>query len=353
MDEIVQKESITRLGTMLDAASRVAIVTHTRPDGDAIGSCVALCTYLVSQKSKDCRIIIPNAIPDTLDFVLGRDAQGRLLQYDVDTDAADTWLAGCDLVAALDISGFDRADELQTPLRACSATKLLIDHHLAPHVEDFALCISRTDISSASELLYWSLLGLPGIDGDPRRIPMDALRALMVGMTTDTNNFANSVFPSTLEMASQMLTAGVDRDGLIALIYNRYRENRFRMMGFVLKDRMTILPEGLAYVVLFREDLEAYDIREGELEGVVNLPLGIDEVRMSILLKEDNGFFRVSIRSKRGTSANSMARTFFNGGGHEQASGGRLFYPRDIADRTLAPRYVEQASATFFNGTCR
>lgn len=197
-------------------------------------------------------------------------------------------------------------------------------------------------------MLYWVILKLPGISGDTSRIPMHSLRALMAGMTTDTNNFANSVYPSTLTMASKMLSAGVDRDGIISGLYNRYRENRIRMFGFALKDKMTITPEGAAYIIFSAEELQDFDIQEGELEGLVNIPLGIDKVRMSILLKEDSGYFRVSVRSKKGTSANIFAHKYFNGGGHELASGGRLYFPRDISSSKDAEAYVARAVKRYF-----
>jgi phosphoesterase RecJ-like protein len=177
---------------------------------------------------------------------------------------------------------------------------------------------------------------------------MPVLRALLTGMTTDTNNFANSVFPSTFEMASRMLEAGVDRDGILAELYNRNRENRLRMTGHLLKDNMRIFPNGVSCIVVRRADIEEYDIREGETEGIVNMPLTLDKVRMSIFLREDEGFFRVSIRSKRGTSAFRLASTRFHGGGHEQAAGGRLYFPGDIADASMAEAFLERITDDYF-----
>lgn len=115
-------------------------------------------------------------------------------------------------------------------------------------------------------------------------------------------------------------------------------------MSELLKDHMKILENGTAYVIAYRDLLDRYDIREGELEGLVNVPLTIGRVRMSILLKEDEGFFRVSIRSKKGVSANRMAMEHFNGGGHEQAAGGRLYFPQDIAKPGDAEEYIKKVT---------
>ena len=166
--------------------------------------------------------------------------------------------------------------------------------------------------------------------------------ALMTGMTTDTNNFANSVFPSTFQMASELIAAGVDRDALIGKIYQSYRENRVRLMGYMQSEELHILDNGTAYMVLTRDIQERFDMRDGESEGLVNVPLTIEKVRLSVLLKEDDGHFRVSVRSKKGTSAQQLAQRFFHGGGHENAAGGKMLIGEDIPSADAAPACLEQ-----------
>ena len=166
--------------------------------------------------------------------------------------------------------------------------------------------------------------------------------ALMTGMTTDTNNFANSVFPSTFQMASELIAAGVDRDALIGKIYQSYRENRVRLMGYMQSEELHILDNGTAYMVLTRDIQERFDMRDGESEGLVNVPLTIEKVRLSVLLTEDDGHFRVSVRSKKGTSAQQLAQRFFHGGGHENAAGGKMLIGEDIPSADAAPACLEQ-----------
>lgn len=348
MTATVTDAKINLLESLLGSSSRISVVTHTRPDGDAVGSSSAMMHWLLAH-SKDARLLLPNACPDNISFVIGETCAGKVLRQDTEPEAVAGWIAGSDLVIALDLSGFDRAEGMQEALLASSARKILIDHHLNPQEQDFDLVFSETDISSASELLFWIMTAMREAAGDAAKLPMPELRALLTGMTTDTNNFANSVFPSTFEMASLMLGAGVDRDGVINEIYNRSRENRLRMIGHVLKDNLRILPSGAAYIVVRASETDLYDIRDGEMEGIVNMPLTIDEVRLSIFLREDNGFFRVSVRSKRGTSAFRLAGRYFHGGGHEQASGGRLFFPGDIADPSMAEAYIERVTDEFFS----
>ena len=254
-----------------------------------------------------------------------------------------------DLIICLDFNAFHRTDTLEHILTEAKAKKVLIDHHIAPDEEKFDLVFSKQDISSASELAYHIIMALPPVNNDASRIPSEAAVALMTGMTTDTNNFANSVFPSTFRMASSLLAAGVDRDRILSCLYNQYSENRLRLMGHMMKDLMTITSDGVAYIVLDRKTQNIYGISEGDTEGFVNMPLSIAEVRMSLLLKEDEDRIRVSIRSKKGTSANACARMYFNGGGHENAAGGRLFIPENIRGIDEVGEYIERTTHIFLN----
>ena len=334
---------ILQLEAYFAAAKCVSIVVHVHPDGDALGSGTAMLTYLRQCRGLEARLLLPDAGPASLDFVLPADGW---IDAAGEPEAARAWIAGSDLIVCQDMNEFKRAEALAPALTASGARKVLIDHHLNPNRELFDLLFSEMEISSTCELLYWVLLALPGV-GEAAKLPMPVLDALMTGMTTDTNNFANSVFPSTLQMASELLAAGVDRDALLDHLYQNYRENRFRAMGAVLAERMVVRPDGVAYIILDRAFLQRFDIQEGETEGFVNLPLGIGNVRISLLLREDDGHFRVSIRSKAGVSANRLATEVFHGGGHEQAAGGKLHFPQDIATPADAEKFVSDVTARF------
>ena len=216
-----------------------------------------------------------------------------------------------------------------------------------PDRDSFELWCSETALSSASELVYEVLMTTPVINKDAGKLPAQAAVALMTGMTTDTNNFANSTFPSTLRMAADLIEAGVDRDAIVSNIYQQHRETRMRLMGHILKDLMTITPDGVAYIVLDKKTLKEYYIEEGDTEGFVNLPLSMAKVKMSLLLKEDGDMVRVSIRSKKGISANRCSKLHFHGGGHENAAGGRLYIPEDITGIREAAAYIEKHTHTF------
>ena len=333
--------NIQKLENLLAESLNPVITTHMKPDGDAIGSCTALYHFLLSAYGKRSRIILNDRYPGYLDFLASSVGEGDIIIYEEDKEKAASALTGSDLIFCLDFNAFHRTDNLEHPLEAAEAPKILIDHHLNPAREKFSLSFSETGISSASELLYQILMATSYIAGDASRLPAPAVMALMTGMTTDTNNFANSVYPSTLEMASALLSAGADRDYILDRIYNQYRENRLRLMGHMMKDLLRITDDGVAYIVLNSRTQEEYDVEEGDTEGFVNMPLSIASVRMSLLLKEASGHFRVSIRSKKGTSANRCAMLHFNGGGHENAAGGRLRIPEDIASPDKAAEYIE------------
>ena len=335
-------DNIHRFGSLIAQTARIAIVTHMRPDGDAMGSSTAMYHFLSMLGKKEHKIIIPDPYPAYLDFITSEIPAGAICAHSTDKAQAESALAQSDLIICLDFNAFHRTDAMAPALESSKAAKVLIDHHIGPDRESFAVSFSETQISSASELLYHILMAFPQIDSDASRLPAACATALMTGMTTDTNNFANSVYPSTLGMASSLLAAGVDRDNILSELYNRHSESRLRLMGHMMKDLMKITDDGVAYIVLDTETMRNYKVQDGETEGFVNMPLSIGKVRMSLLLKEEEDRIRVSIRSKKGTSANRCARMFFNGGGHENAAGGRLNKPGDVATIAEVPEYIEK-----------
>lgn len=338
---------ISRLFHELDSAHKIAIATHFKPDGDAMGSSLAMYSFIRRFLRADVRIVLNDRYPHSIAFMVSPEAEKDILTYDDNREELEEWISEADHIIAMDFNAFHRTDRLEALLRSSKAFKILIDHHLAPDAGAFDLMFSCQNISSASELTYHLLMASPQCHGKAADLPACAAESIMTGMTTDTNNFANSTYPSTLQMASELIAAGVDRDKIVFNIYNQYGENRLRLLGHVLKDLLRITEDGVAYVVIDKQTLERYRIDEGDTEGFVNMPLSIAEVKMSILLKEDSGKARVSIRSKKGVSANRCSRLHFNGGGHENAAGGRLNIPGDIQSITDAAEYIEKHTHIF------
>ncbi len=318
------------------------IVAHLHPDGDAVGSVTAMCSFIRECRGGNAVIILPDQVPAALSFITG----GSDILSGRDTGAKEL-IAGADLIIALDLNSFRRTDILENDLRAAKGRKVLIDHHPGPDSGAFDLVFSRTDVSSACELLFQILCAMPGMEGDASKLPSSCTVPLMTGMTADTNNFANSVFPSTLDMASRLIAAGVDRDYIIEKIYNSGREEKLRAWSHLLDRGLKIMDCGVAYMILDRVTRDAFGLAEGETDGLVNIPLQIGKVKMSALITEEDDYFRISLRSKKPLSINSLAGDCFHGGGHPQASGGRILIPDDIPDKNAVGDWFEKTTARF------
>ena len=338
----ITESKLNQFKALVDGARKVTVLSHTHPDGDAIGSSAALGAYLSQCVGKDTVCIVPDTPPDSISFIIPKTVPYIFANKAL--EAAEKRILDSDLLILIDLNRLSRTEVLENCIRKATATKVLIDHHLGPEEEAFNLIFSTPDISSASELLYWMLRSLAG---PAENIPSEAREALCAGMTTDTNNFSNSVFPSTFTMASELIASGTDRNAIIAKLYNQYRENRIRLMGWMQSHEMIITGEGAARMILTKEIQERFGYREGEAEGLVNVPLAIAGVRLSILLTQHDDCMRVSVRSKSGTSARDLAMRWFNGGGHENAAGGKLVFGVDIPDAAAADAYVESALKAF------
>ena len=320
-------------------ARKTSIVTHIKPDGDALGSSTGLYHILKMAGCQDVSILLPSRYPDNLAFILKDIPSENIVIYDVDPERSLDTIAESDLIYCLDFNAFHRTEHFEKVLDESRAIKVLIDHHLNPDSSKFDEKVSDIEVSSTSELLFYILMSSSAINDDASRLPASCATALYSGMTTDTNNFNNSTFPSTLLMASKLISAGVDRDAIVESVMHSYRENRLRLLGHLLKENMTITGNGGACMVLGKRTMLEFDVKEGDTEGFVNIPLDVSDICLSVFIKEDQGKARVSVRSKKGTSANKCATRYFHGGGHENASGGKILFPDDIPGMDQAMGY--------------
>ena len=335
---------ISRLKPILDHADSIALVGHFNPDGDALGSVTAAYHYLKS-RGKHPRILLPSSYPDNMSFLEPDDPCDRMLICENDLAGARRVVAAADTIICLDLNRLARTEYLEDNILASSAKKVLIDHHSPAELDRFDVAVSTIDVSSTCELLFRVLLALPDIAGDPARLGLRCAESLYVGMMTDTNNFSNSVFPGTFEMAGLLMGVGVDKNGLQEKVLSCYSVSRTRLMGHMVKDKMKVLPKwNTAYMLLSNRDKARYHFQTGDSEGFVNLPLAISSVQVSAFFSEDaeGRYVRVSLRSKGNIDVNRFAMRFFNGGGHRNAAGGRLYMPLEDV-----PAYLEQALAAW------
>lgn len=332
-----------RLDALISKSSRAVTISHFRPDGDAAGSLMA-CTRYLRGRGLDVTPVLPCPLADYLKFIAPPGS--GLIDYETSPAEVDAAIAGADLIVCLDFNRLSRTEYLENQILSAAGAKVLIDHHVEPDTDRFDVVYSSTEVSSACELLYRVLMGMPEIGGDVSNLSLEVAENLYTGMMTDTNNFANSVSPSTFVMAASLLERGVDKNALQFKVLNNHTEPRMRLMGHLLKDKMTLLPQfGVAYMVLTAEEKEMYSFRPGDAEGFVNLPLTIAGVNISAFFTEcrEEGYVRVSLRSRPGTDVNALARGWYNGGGHINAAGGRIAMPTEEI-----PAYLLKSLEEFF-----
>lgn len=322
---IIIKESEQFL-ERIKCSSDILLISHSNPDGDAIGSVTGLKNFLKSRGINSV-IVVPNTYPDYLSFL---DEDKEIVVYSLERDRAIELADKADLIIALDFNQLSRVDELEKHVLDSEAFKILIDHHPMPDTETFDLVISDTEVSSTAELLFWLLLSVQKNEGKSEMLSQETAKSLYVGMMTDTNNFSNSVSSGTFMMASILLESGVDKDMLQHLVFGGFSEERMRLLGHMLLNKMVILDRfGAGYITLSLEEQKRYNFSEGDAEGFVNLPLNIKGVNISALFTQKDDHVRVSLRSTNDFSVNRLSRMHFNGGGHERAAGGKLFIPFD------------------------
>lgn len=312
-----------KLFSLIASANKIIIIGHFNPDGDAIGSTTGMYHYIKGLK-KSANIISPNKIPEYLQFLDPKEEP--ILIYTQEPERCISEIVNADLIICQDFNKLSRTEFLAEHIKNSTAKKALIDHHPFPEEEYFDVVISTTNVSSTCELVFHTLMAMPNINGDSSKLSIECATSLYSGLLTDTNNFANSLFPNTLTAASALLARGVDAKSTYYTLFCPYTADRMRLMGKILLENMVILPEHrAAYILLSKEDKNRFNYKDGDSEGFVNLPLSIKDVDLTALLTEDTDFVRVSLRSKGDINVNSLAGQFFNGGGHINASGGRIF----------------------------
>lgn len=316
MENIFSTDKIEKWDALLKKATHVVLTTHTNPDGDAIGSVTGLCSYL-KDREIDVKIICPNAYPSFLQFL---DIDSEIIQYQGNEKYVAKVIENTDLIIALDVCGFSRLDKLGELLVKKPVDKILIDHHPGPSLNEFKLIFSHTQVSSTCELVC-SLLSHWNCSVD---ITAAQATSFLTGMYTDTNKFANSVYPNTFSTASELIRMGADYLLIMKQVYGSYTFNRMRLLGYALQ-KMILLPEYSAgYIVLSAAELEQFDFQDGDTEGFANLPLSIDGISVAALFLEKKDFIKVSLRSIGARPVNGIAEHFFNGGGHFNAAAGRI-----------------------------
>ncbi len=327
LNPILSDKELTLLQQLIADSTTIVLCCHMNPDGDAVGSCLGWAEFLRSQ-GKDSVVIVPDQYPDYLQWLPNTE---KIIRYDKHKEHADLLLKTADLICCLDFNMASRTDKMADTLTAAAGKKILIDHHLDPDMQT-ALTISHPDASSTCELVFrlvWQLGGFEAL-GKHFAVPV------YCGMMTDTGGFTyNSNNPDIFFIISQLLTKNINKDKIYRNVYHNYSENRLRLTGYVMLKKLVVDQQRHAsYFTLTRQDLRNFHFMKGDAEGLVNMPLQIKGLKLSVSLREDterDNMVWVSLRSVDTFPCNKMAETFFNGGGHLNAAGGRLNCSMDEA----------------------
>jgi bifunctional oligoribonuclease and PAP phosphatase NrnA len=341
----ISESSIAYFKKLLGESTDVLITTHYNPDGDAIGSSLALYHFLVSE-GINAKVLIPNELPSFLQWMPGI-KQATI--YNEDTDAGNALIESADLIFCMDYNGLNRVKLFSDQLRSAKATRILIDHHVQPENE-FDLSFSIISVSSTSELLY-QLLDEAGFAA---KITKEMAECFFVGIMTDTGSFSYACNRhETFDIAAKLINTGIDVERIHRMVYDTYSESRMRLLGHCLGTNMKVLPQfATAYIWLTQKELEEFEYQQGDTEGVVNYALSIQNVAVAALFTERGDRVRVSLRSKGEFSVNEFARAHFNGGGHRNAAGGDVFktMPETLAwFESLLPVYSVEIHKSLAN----
>jgi len=321
--EQLTKEFSELASQLVEQKDNIVILTHKNPDGDAIGSGLALYHYF-KEKGKSVVFIVPNQLPTYLMWMPGIH---EVKVFETNPAEGTAQIENAALLFMVDFNHQSRLSDVAVPVIKSKAPKILIDHH--PDPQDLAdLIYSRTSASSTGEMVYEFLEMISGktIFSKP------VAESLYVGIMTDTGSFSyNSSEPLTFKVVENLLKSGIDKDAITDKVYNNFSEHRLRFLGYALNQGMRVKQEyGTAYLIITKADMEKYHYEQGDTEGFVNFPLSVRGIEFSAIFIEKDHVTKCSFRSKGNFPANLVASEHFKGGGHMNAAGGEL--PISLAD---------------------
>lgn len=340
LEETIDNSLVQKAGQLINASKNIILTCHVSPDGDAIGSTLAF-QNLLQTMGKNATVITPDRPP--MDFVFLPGFR-NIIAYSMGKNKADNMFKSADLILCLDYNGIHRVSEMGETLSNTSCPKIMIDHHIEP--ETFCdVTISYPAMTSTCELLFRVINQLGWLD----MMNEGAAECLYTGMMTDTGNFSyNSNKPDLYLMIAELIKKGINKDRIYKLVMKTESENRMRLIGYAIAEKMEIYPEAeAAFIVLDKNDLNRFNYQKGDTETLANMPLAIPEVKWSTFFREETGYIKVSMRSEGEFKVNTLCSQYFNGGGHANAAGGEfrgtledaiLTYRRILLDLKLAQR---------------
>ena len=304
-------KSVTKL---FSEKRNIIFIPHSSPDADALGSCLAL--YHFFKSKNEVNIISPNEYTEILNFLPGSE---NILNYEKDKEKCENIFNKGDVIFTLDFNSLGRARNLSSLISKSSATTIMIDHHENP--DNYAdITISNSKMSSTCEMVYDFIYSI-----DKSKIDNKIATCIYTGIVADTGSFR---FPSTtsktLMIGSELIDYGVNVTEIFEKLHNNFQFNRLKLLGSTINNFKRIEGLPVVYTSITDNDQKVNNFKKGDSEGFVNFGLSVADILCSVLFieKKDEGLIKISFRSKGDFKVNIFASKYFNGGGHEYASGG-------------------------------
>ncbi len=302
---------------LLSNPGKIVITMHEKPDADAMGSSLGL-KHFLSQLGHDVTVISPTNWADTLSWMPGAK---EVLDFEKNVEKATELLNDTDWLFCLDFNAFHRTRKMAPVLTTLKCKKILIDHHQQPDEENFDFGVSNTSKSSTAEMIYDLIVE----SGHKDKLTKDVNECIYAGVIADTGSFRySSTHAGVHRLVAELKDRGLEHTRVHDALFDNFLENRLRFIGNVLLNRMEIFYEyNTALISIPKADIDKYDIKTGDTEGLVNYPLSIRGIKFVALVIDRDEERKWSFRSKEDFDCNTFARNYFNGGGHYHASGGR------------------------------
>jgi len=310
------KTAVLEIKALLEGCQKVTIIMHRGPDGDAVGSALGW-KRILELKGIEAKVIAPDAFPDFLKWMPGAD---EIIIFERNPSKAKKIADESDAIFCLDFNAPKRAGDASELIARSKKPLVVVDHHQEP--ADFAhFYYVDSDASSTAEMIYRLCKGL----GWKKDIERKAAICLYTGLVTDTGSFRfSSVTPRVMRIASRLMETGMDHTEVYRHVYDSSSLTRLKLQGFALSEKLVHLEDqATAYISLTAEELSRYNFKKGDTEGLVNYALSINGVNLAGFFAEKDGAIKLSLRSRGSFDVNKLAREHFNGGGHQNAAGGR------------------------------
>ncbi len=305
----------------LTSPKAIVILTHHKPDADALGSSLALGRFL-EKKGHSVNVITPSDYPEFLTWMPGND---NVLVYNkVNKERIFELIRNAGIIFCLDFSSLKRINDMRYKVEESKGKKVLIDHHLDP--EDFAdYTFWDVGASSTAELIFELIVEM----GEKELIDCEIAEMLYAGIMTDTGSFKHPNTTAKVHLiTAELMQLGADVNKVAKFIYDNNSLDRLKFMGFIFTERLKVIDElNVAYITISVSDLRRFNSKTGDTEGLVNFALSLKDIKLAALIIDREVHVKMSFRSVGDFSVNDFARKHFDGGGHKNAAGGRSNLP--------------------------